>query len=127
MSNTNDPSKAGVLPLDTAVGGDADQPGISQPVTQAEVDDILNDPDLLMEERQARLQELADRVGYRENVDRGEEFDPLEMQISEALNMLAQGGHTYGTLSGAGLDPENRADARAADEQPVEDEDGPRR
>ncbi|MEX6506266.1 hypothetical protein [Jiella sp. M17.18] len=120
MSNTHDRSEGDVLPLDIAVGDDADQPGISQPVTQAEIDDILNDPDMLIEERQARLQELADRVGMRENIDRGDEFDPLMMQISEALNMVAAGGHTYGTLTGAGLDRDARSDARAADEQPVE-------
>ncbi|MBB4002465.1 hypothetical protein [Aurantimonas endophytica] len=90
----------------TNVTGDADMSGVSQPVTEAEIEDIINSPDMLIEEKQARLEELSRRVGYREPVDEGEDFNPLGLQISEALNLLADGGHTYSAVDETDLDPE---------------------
>jgi len=116
MSDMHDHTESDVVPLDIEVGDDADQPGISQPVSQAEIDDILNSPDMPIEERQARLEDLAQRIGTRENIDLGNEFHPLEQQINEALNMIAEGGHTYGTLQSTGLDPDVRSDAHSPDD-----------
>ncbi|UIJ72914.1 hypothetical protein [Aurantimonas sp. HBX-1] len=128
MSNTGNDDIDPILAADIEVGGDADQPGISQPVTQAEIDDILNSPDMLVEEKQARLEELARQVGYRETIDQGDEFDPLGLQISEALNLLAQGGHNYSTVEETGFDPEGRSDARSPDDADwPEDPDAPPR
>ena len=42
-------------------------------------------------------------------------FELIE-QINEALGLLADGGHTYGTPESVGLDPEYRSDARAPDD-----------
>ena len=128
MSNTGNDDIDPILAADIEVGGDADQPGISQPVTQAEIDDILNSPDMLVEEKQARLEELARQVGYRETIDQGDEFAPLGLQISEALNLLAQGGHNYSTVEETGFDPEGRSDSRSPDDADwPEDPDAPPR
>lgn len=128
MSNTGNDDIDPIIAADTEVGGDADQPGISQPVTQAEIDDILNSPDMLVEEKQARLEEIAQQVGYRETIDQGDEFHPLGLQISEALNLLAQGGHNYSTVEETGFDPEGRSDARSPDDADgPEDQDAPPR
>ena len=94
MSDTGSNGSNRISAADIEVGGDDDQPGISQPITQAEIEDILNSPDMLVEEKQARLHELSRRVGYRDDINQGEAFDPLGQQISEALNLLADGGHT---------------------------------
>lgn len=102
--------------LDDEVGTDGDQPGISQPVTQDELDDILNDPNLPLEERRAMLEAIASRIEAREAGDRGDEFAPLRQQIGSALTMLAEGGHIYGEAESVGLDPEYRSDARAPDD-----------
>lgn len=116
MSDTGSNGRDRIIAADMDIGGDADQPGISQPITQAEIEDILNSPDMLVEEKQARLEALSRRVGYRDNIDQGEEFDPLGQQISEALNLLADGGHTYSTFGETGLDPEGRSDAQSPDD-----------
>lgn len=128
MSNSGNGGKDRVIAADMDVGGDADQPGISQPITQAEIEDILNNPEMLVEEKQARLEELSQRVGYRETIDAGDEFNPLGMQISEALNLLADGGHNYSAVEETGFDPEGRSDAKSPDEIDwSEDEDKPLR
>lgn len=106
----------GVVPVDSAVGEDGDAPGISQPVTQAEIDDLIGDTTMPIEERRARLEDYAARIGARGEIDRGGEFGPLQTQIAEALSLLAEGGHAYGTPEATGLDPETRSDARAPDE-----------
>ncbi|WP_244493664.1 hypothetical protein [Aureimonas sp. AU4] len=105
-----------VLATDSEVGDDDDPPGIAQPVTQAEIDDILNDPAMTIEEKQATLQRYADQIGARDDIDRGGDFHPLEMQIAEAIAMLAEGGHAYGDAESVGMDPESRSDARSPDE-----------
>ena len=101
---------------------DADQPGIAQPISQDEVEDVLNDSQMPIEERVESLEAMARRLGTRDNLDRGDEFEPLREQINEALNLLATGGHTYGTLEGAGIDPDDRSDAQSPDDI-VEQED----
>lgn len=121
MSDPHNHTETDIIAVEEEIGDDDNQPGISQPVTQAEVEDILNSPGMTIEERQERLEELARQVGTRDVIDQGGEFDPLQQQISEALNMLAQGGHTYGTLEAAGLDPEARSDARSPDDLPDDD------
>lgn len=114
---TSDPREGDrILPVDTAVGDDGDTPGLSQPITQAEIDDLVNDTTMPLEERQERLQAYAAALDEREQIDRGGEFDPLSTQIAEALAMLGQGGHTYGTPEAVGLDPSTRSDAMSPDD-----------
>ncbi|MBB3950454.1 hypothetical protein [Aureimonas jatrophae] len=105
-----------VLAYDSEVGDDDDPPGIAQPLTQAEIDDVLNDPAMTIEEKQATLQRYADQIGTRDDIDRGGDFHPLETQIAEALAMLAEGGHAYGDAESVGMDPDSRSDARSPDE-----------
>ncbi|MDY8110377.1 hypothetical protein U0C82_14640 [Fulvimarina sp. 2208YS6-2-32] len=116
MANDQTRTEANILPIDQAIGGDADTQGIAQPVTQAEIDDVLNNPTLPIEERQKRLEEIRARIGSRENADRGDDMSAIEMQISEALGLLAGGGHTYATAESVGMDPASRADARSPDD-----------
>jgi hypothetical protein len=85
-------------------------------VTQAEIEDILNSPDMLVEEKQARLEELARRAGYRGDSDGADEFDPLGLQISEALNLLADGGHNYTTFGDAGEESESGASGTSGED-----------
>lgn len=116
MSDQPTRTEADIVPVDQAVGGDGDNPGITQPVTQDEIDDILNNQTMPIEEREKRLQELRARIGVRENADRGDEMSAIEMQLSEALALLADGGHTYATAESLGMDPAERADARSPDD-----------
>lgn len=102
--------------LNTEVGADDDRPGIAQPVTQDEIDDILNNPAMTLEEKQHRLAALAGQMDDRADIDRGSEFEPIAMQIRDAMDMLADGGHAYGTAESIGMDHESRSDARAPDD-----------
>ncbi|RFC66280.1 hypothetical protein DYI37_02180 [Fulvimarina endophytica] len=116
MSDHPTRTEANILPVDQAIGGDADSPGIAQPVTQAEIDDLLNNSTLPIEERIRRLEEIRARIGARETIDRGDDTSMVESQINEALGLLADGGHTYATAEAVGQDPASRADARSPDD-----------
>ena len=116
MSDPKDHRPAEVMASATSVGGDLDRQGMTQPVTQAEIDDIVNDVHMPIEERVERLKDLTGRLEERGNIDDGVEFDPLSGQLSEALNMLAEGGHVYGTVEAGEHAPPSRSDARAPDD-----------
>lgn len=93
---TTDPSSG--LPAQIAEPSGVEQPVLlSQTVTQEEIDDLINDTTMPIEERQARLEAIAHQSGLHSAVDEGGSLDPLEMQIAEALGLLAEGGHAYGT------------------------------
>ena len=116
MSDTNLTHDRTVLALDADIGGDGDNPGISQTLTLAEIDDVLSNTAMTIEEKRARLEQFAGQMGDREAIDRGSEFEPLELQIRDALSMLADGGHAYGSAESVGMDPDYRSDARAPDD-----------
>ena len=124
MSDTGSKGSDHIVAADMETGGDDGHSGIRQSVSQAEIEDILNSPDMLIEEKQARLHELSQRIGYRDDVDQGEDFDPLGLQISEALNLLADGGHTYSAFGDTGLDLEGRSDASSPDDVVGSEDDG---
>jgi hypothetical protein len=112
MSDVGKPGSGRVAATD--LNGDA--PGAGEPVTEAEIEDILNSPDMLVEEKQARLEELARRAGYRGDHDGADEVDPLGLQISEALNLLADGGHNYTTFGDVGEKSEAGASGTSGEE-----------
>ena len=97
MPDPNEHPQSEVIAVDQEPGGDADQPGIAQPISQDEISDLLNNTQMPIEEREARLHAIAQRLGTRENIDLADEFDPMREQVNEALNMLASGGHSYGS------------------------------
>ena len=116
MPDPNEHPQSEVIAVDQEPGGDADQPGIAQPISQDEISDLINNSQMPIEEREARLHAIAQRLGTRENIDLADEFDPMREQVNEALNMLASGGHSYGSLDAAGFDPDDRSDAQAPDD-----------
>lgn len=115
MSDPQNHRSDAVNASDTNMTSDADQTGIGRPVTQADIDDIVNDVHMPIEERMERLQALTAQLGARDEIDSGAEFDPLSAQLSEALNMLAQGGHEYGTVEALEVDPDSGADSSMSD------------
>ena len=82
---------------ETMAGAGGDRTGDDRPVTQAEIDDIVNDIHMPIEERVVRLKALTDRLGTPPDSGQDAESDPLLAQLSEAMNMLAEGGHVFGT------------------------------
>ena len=84
-----------LLPQDTSFDN-ADQPGIAQPYSQSEVEDLLYGADRPASERLARLRELRDESRTRESGDWGGE-DPaaLLVEVDRAIDELS------GSLGGA--------------------------
>jgi hypothetical protein len=70
----------------------------SEESVRAEIEEILADPAVPFEEKEARLEELAHRLGISIDeapADDPNSIDPFRMQIFNALGLLAEGGHSY--------------------------------
>ena len=97
------------LAEDYEVGDDSDLPGDDQPITQDDIDEILNSPNATVEERRAMLLELLNDIGARRGMDAVNEYDSLAGEIDAALATLDTTGDGIGTPGAYGFDPEDRA------------------
>jgi hypothetical protein len=113
-----------MVPQDTNFDN-ADQPGIAQPYTQSEVEELLYGDDRPAAERLARLRELREESAIRESGDWGDQ-DPAAMleEIDRAIDELSATIANSDDLDGsyAGLetsfdnDPADRLDALSPDD-----------
>lgn len=112
-----------MVPQDTNFDN-ADQPGIAQPYTQAEVEELLYGDDRPASERLARLRELREESAIRESGDWGDQ-DPAAMleEIDRAIDELsatianADDVEDYAELSAPlNRDPADRLDALSPDD-----------
>ena len=78
-----------MVPQDTNFDN-ADQPGIAQPYSQSEIEDLLYGDDRPASERLARLKELRDEATIRESGDWGDQ-DPAAMmdELDRAIDELS--------------------------------------
>ena len=111
----NNDNELGVVPVDQMVGGDGDTPGLSQPITVDEIQDVLMS-DAPVEERIARLQGMRHDLSQRASGDMGSEFGELIAEIDGALATLNGPADTYAARGSLGLDTQNRGDSQPADE-----------
>jgi hypothetical protein len=113
-----------MVPQDTNFDN-ADQPGIAQPYTQSEVEELLYGDDRPASERLARLRELRDESAIRESGDWGGQdpaamLDELDRAIDELSAMIANGddGEAYaGLATNFDNDPADRLDALSPDDE----------
>lgn len=112
-----------MVPQDTNFDN-ADQPGIAQPYTQTEVEDLLYGDDRPASERLARLRELRAESAVRESGDWGDQ-DPAAMldEVDRAIDELsatianADDGEDYaGLATSFDNDPDDRLDALSPDD-----------
>lgn len=112
-----------MVPQDTNFDN-ADQPGIAQPYTQAEVEELLYGNDRPASERLARLRELREESAIRESGDWGDQ-DPAAMldEIDRAIDELsatianADDSDDYADLSPPlDRDPADRLDVLSPDD-----------
>ena len=111
MDNDNE---LGVVPVDQAVGGDGDTPGLSQPITSDEIQDVLMS-DAPVGERVARLEGMRRDLSMRAAGDQGTEFDALIVEIDGAIATLNGPADTYASRGSLGLDTQNRGDSQPTD------------
>ena len=104
----------GVVPVDQMVGGDGDTPGLSQPVTSDEVQDVLMSEHPL-QERIARLQGFKADLLQRAGGDMGGEFDSLIAEIDGAIATLEGPADTVGMRDSLGLAADERTANRTTD------------
>ena len=92
-------SNGDVVGQDSEVGDDGDSPGIAQPLSQAEIDELLYGDDWPAALRLERLQEFREELRSREAGDFGTD-DPASLlrEVNAAIARLSRGG-------GEGMDP----------------------
>jgi len=102
----------------------ADQPGISQPFSQSEIEELLFGDDRSSAERLQRLQEIRTELAVRESADFGDE-DPeaLLQEVDRAIEALsvtsdnADETDDYASLSAPlDRDPADHLDALSPDD-----------
>jgi hypothetical protein len=112
-----------MVPQDTNFDN-ADQPGIAQPYTQSEVEDLLYGDDRPASERLARLRELRDESAIRESGDWGDQdpaamLDELDRAIDELSATIANSDDNddfAGLATTFDNDPADRLDALSPDD-----------
>jgi hypothetical protein len=113
-----------MVPQDTNFDN-ADQPGIAQPYTQSEVEELLYGDDRPASERLARLRELRDESAIRESGDWGDQdpaamLEELDRAIDELSAIVANGDddEAYaGLATNFDNDPADRLDALSPDDE----------
>ena len=113
-----------MVPQDTNFDN-ADQPGIAQPYTQTEVEELLYGGDRPAAERLARLHELRDESAIRESADWGDQdpaamLDELDRAIDELSAVIANGEEDNdfaGLATTFDNDPADRLDALSPDDE----------
>ena len=113
-----------MVPQDTNFDN-ADQPGIAQPYTQSEVEELLYGDDRPANERLARLRELRDESAIRESGDWGGQdpaamLEELDRAIDELSAVVANGDddETYAGLATTfDNDPAERLDTLSPDDE----------
>jgi hypothetical protein len=112
-----------MVPQDTNFDN-ADQPGIAQPYTQAEIEDLLYGDDRPAAERLARLRELRDESSIRESGDWGDQdpasmLDELDRAIDELSATIANSDDNEdyaGLATNFDNDPSDRLDSLSPDD-----------
>lgn len=113
-----------VVPQDTNFDN-ADQPGIAQPYTQSEVEELLYGDDRPASERLAQLRALRDESAIRESGDWGDQdpaamLDELDRAIDELSATIANSEDTddfAGLATTFDTDPAERLDLLSPDDE----------
>ncbi|UXN70742.1 hypothetical protein N8A98_06025 [Devosia neptuniae] len=103
----------------------ADQPGIAQPYSQSEIEDLLYGDDRPAMERLARLRELREETSIRESGDWGDQdpaamLDELDRAIDELSATIANADDTndFADLDAPlDRDPDGRLDMLSPDDE----------
>lgn len=99
----------------------ADTPGIAQPYSQSEIDDLLYGDGRPVEDRVVRLREMRDELAARESGDFGDE-DPASMlaELDRAIEELQRGTDNLDETGDAAAymaaDPNDHLDALSPDD-----------
>lgn len=113
-----------MVPQDTNFDN-ADQPGIAQPYSQTEIEELLYGDDRPASERLARLRELRDEAAIRESGDWGDQdpaamLDELDRAIDELSATIANSDELDDAYAGLETsfdnDPADRLDALSPDD-----------
>ncbi|ODT73253.1 MAG: hypothetical protein ABS75_00815 [Pelagibacterium sp. SCN 63-23] len=109
-----------LVPQETSFDN-ADNPGIAQPYSQSEIEDLLFGEDRPIAERIARLQEMRAEVRERSSGDFGGRdlismLDEIDRAIEELQRDLTHAEENGGLDAALAMDPADHLDALAPDD-----------
>jgi hypothetical protein len=104
------------------VGDDSDLPGYDQPITQDDIDAVVNSARGTVEERRKLLRSMLDDLQARQGMDESAEFGDLVGEIERALATLDMPSDGIGTPGAYAHDPADRAVQPDEILQRIEDE-----
>jgi hypothetical protein len=118
MAQTHD--HGGVLPQETNFDN-ADQPGIAQPYSQTEIEDLVFNGALSVEERLTQLREMRDEAAARESGDWGDQdpatmMDEIDRAIEELSGDQSTSDDNFALEAGLSDDPSDHLHALAPDD-----------
>ena len=91
------------------VGDDSDLPGYDQPITQDDVDAVVNSARGTVDERRELLRRMLDDLQARQGMDESAEFGDLIGEIERALATLDMPSDGIGTPGAYAHDSADRA------------------
>lgn len=109
-----------LVPQETSFDN-ADMPGIAQPYSQAEIEDLLYGDDRPVRDRVARLQEMRTELAARESGDFGDEdpaamLDELDRALAELQGDSENLDETGDAAAIMAADPADHLDALSPDD-----------
>ncbi|WP_026379600.1 hypothetical protein [Afifella pfennigii] len=93
---------------DYDVGGDADEPGLSQPITLDDIEALAHSARGSAKERRRALTGIVNELEVRRSMDVSGELDPLLARGRELLATLSRESAGEGGPEGFGWAPEDR-------------------
>jgi hypothetical protein len=123
MSQPN-PRHGTILPQSNGFDGSEDSPGIAQPISQSEIEDLLYNDERPVDERIDRLRELRDEAAIRASGDNGSDAWILLRELENALDLLIQdeeaadGNSEFAVFDAAyEVDPADHLEALSPDDE----------
>lgn len=89
MSQPN-PRHGTILPQSNGFDDGEDTPGIAQPISQSEIEELLYNDERPVDERIERLREMRDEAAIRASGDSGSDAWILLRELENALDMLVR-------------------------------------
>lgn len=111
------PHEGRVIPVDRALGDDANPTAALMPMSLDEVNDYLYDESRPAEERLDRLREISDNLAGLEASDVGNDIDALRDEVNAAIAALEGANRAAPDDAATSFDPADHIESQSPDDE----------
>lgn len=111
------PHEGRVMPVDSALGDDANPLPAQMPISADEINDYLYDESRPAEERLDRLREIRDSLAGLDASDTSNDVESLRGEVDAAIMALEGGERSAPEDAARAFDPEDRIDTQSPDDE----------